>query len=335
MIASVTFVCLPIPCSHLDGLFVNVFRNDDCKSTPFRLGLFGKFPHEISPALSARPFLKMHGLRNDFIVVDGRSLPFRPDAGHIRRLCDRHAGIGADQLLVIEPSELATARMRIYNIDGAESETCLNATRCVGWLLLQESGIPSISLETGGGIIDCAAAGEMRVSLHLGPARFDWQSIPLSEPVDTLRLDMSSGPLSEPCAINVGNPHLVCFVPERDAIDAKRWAPAIQNHPLLPQQANVGIAEMVSPDHIRLVVFERPGILTEACGSGACSAALAARRRGLTSSTHFTVEMPGGNVDITIHDDSSFTLTGEIAVAFSGWFPETSERDATQPSDLR
>lgn len=282
-----------------------------------------------------RPFLKMHGLKNDFIVVDGRSQPFRPDEEYIRLLCDRHGGIGADQLLVVEASEQANARMRIYNVDGKESETCLNATRCVAWLLLQECGTPTVSLETIGGIITCSDAGDMRVSLRLGPAKFEWQSIPLAQPADTTHLDITSGPLSDPCAINVGNPHLVCFVPDRDAIDVEKWAPAVQNHPLLPNQANIGIAQMVSLDHIRLVVFERPGILTQACGSGACAAALAARRRGLSSSSSFKVEMPGGILDITLHDDSTFSLAGEVAIAFEGWLPESPTCNADQPGNLR
>jgi len=277
----------------------------------------------------------MHGLRNDFVVVDGRNQLFRPDQEYIRHLCDRHGGVGADQLLVIECSEQANARMRIYNIDGMEAETCLNATRCVAWLLLQECGTPVISLETMGGIITCSDAGEMRVSLRLGPASFEWQSIPLAHPADTAHLDITSGPLTDPCAINVGNPHLVCFVPDHDAIDVEKWAPAIQNHPLLPNQANVGVAQIVASDRIRLVVFERPGILTQACGSGACAAALAARRRGLSSSNHFTVEMPGGILDITLHDDSTFNLTGEVAVAFGGWLPENPAFNVGQPGNLR
>lgn len=265
----------------------------------------------------------MHGLGNDFVVVDGREEPFRPSHEEIRWVCDRHVGVGGDQLLVIEqPStSSADARMRIYNVDGAEAQTCLNATRCVAWLLLQECGADRLSLETLGGLIEAARAGDHDVALRLGVPRWDWQSIPLASEADTLALDLASGPLMRPTAVNVGNPHLVCFVPNRDEIDVSDWAPAIQNHPMLPEGANVGVAEIVTNDLIRLVVWERPGILTRACGSGACAAVLAARRRGLTRDSRITVDMPGGRLRVEVHDDESLTLVGPAAVAFSGRFP--------------
>ncbi|WP_245571653.1 diaminopimelate epimerase [Microvirga subterranea] len=277
------------------------------------------------PALlpSGRPFLKMHGLGNDFVVVDGRAEPFRPTHEQIRWICDRHIGVGGDQLLVIEPPSAAgaDARMRIYNVDGAEAETCLNATRCVAWLLLQESGAGRLRLETLGGLIDAARFGERDIALGLPAPRWDWQSIPLASEADTLALDMASGPLVQPTAVNVGNPHVVCFVGNRDEVDVPRWAPAIQNHPMLWEGANVGVAAMAAPDLIRLVVWERPGILTRACGSGACAAVLAARRRGLTQESLVKVDMPGGCLRVEVHGDESVTLIGPTAVAFSGRLP--------------
>lgn len=265
----------------------------------------------------------MHGLGNDFVVVDGRDEPFRPTHEEIRWICDRHIGVGGDQLLVIEPAMApgAHARMRIYNVDGAEAQTCLNATRCVTWLLLRESGRDRLVLETLGGPIEAAPAGDHSVSLRLPAPRWDWQSIPLASAADTIALDLESGPLVRPTAVNVGNPHVVCFVESRDAVDVPRWAPAIQNDPMLPEGANVGVAEMAAPSLIRLVVWERPGILTRACGSGACAAVLSAKRRGLTQESRITVEMPGGELQIEVHDDESITLTGPVAVAFSGQLP--------------
>ncbi|MFC4171752.1 diaminopimelate epimerase [Microvirga sp. GCM10011540] len=273
--------------------------------------------------LSGRSFLKMHGLGNDFVVVDGRTKPFSPSPDVIRLICNRHTGVGGDQLLVIEPPTVAgaDARMRIYNVDGTEAQTCLNATRCVGWLLLKESGGRRLHLETLGGLIDAFDPGENELTLRLGSPRWDWRSIPLASPADTLMLDLSSGPLSQPTAVNVGNPHLVCFVEQRDAVDVPRWAAPMQNHPMLPEGANIGVAEIVGPDRLRLVVWERPGILTQACGSGACAAVLAARRRGLTDERCITVEMPGGTLRIEVDDDESLTLTGPVAVAFSGRLP--------------
>lgn len=277
----------------------------------------------LSFALPGRPFLKMHGLGNDFVIVDAREEPFRPSPDTIRLICDRHIGVGGDQLLVIEPptAEGASARMRIYNVDGTEAETCLNATRCVVWLLLQESGKNDLVLETLGGLIEGSRSEGDQVALRLGTARWAWDSIPLAAPCETLYLDLESGPLSKPSAVNVGNPHLVCFVESRDAIDVPRWAPGLQGAPLLPEGANIGVAEVVSPARLRLVVWERPGILTQACGSGACAAVLTARRRGLTHEKRVTVEMPGGILQVEIGDDESFVLIGPVAVAFAGRLP--------------
>jgi len=274
--------------------------------------------------LSGRPFLKMHGLGNDFVVVDGRHEPFVPGPELIRLICNRHIGVGGDQLLVIEPATLpgADTRMRIYNVDGTEAQTCLNATRCVAWLLLRESGTSRIVLETLGGLIEAGDLKGSELALRLAPPRWDWQSIPLASPADTLALDISSGPLSGPTALNLGNPHLVCFVDKGQEIDVPRWATPLQNHPLLPEGANIGVAELVSQDRIRLVVWERPGILTQACGSGACAAALAARRKGLTEERRITVEMPGGTLQVEVHEDESITLSGPVAIAFSGRLPE-------------
>lgn len=265
----------------------------------------------------------MHGLGNDFVVVDGRSDPFRPTIEEIRWICDRHVGVGGDQLLVIEPPVAvgASARMRIYNIDGAEAQTCLNATRCVAWLLLRESGGDYLALDTLGGLVEAARAGDRDIALRLPAPKWDWRSIPLAVEADTFTLDLSSGPLIKPIAVNVGNPHLICFVASRDEIDVSRWAPAIQNDPMLPEGANVGVAELAAPDLIRLVVWERPGILTRACGSGACAAALAARRLGLTCENRITVDMPGGRLRVEVDDDESITLIGPVDVSFSGRLP--------------
>jgi diaminopimelate epimerase len=265
----------------------------------------------------------MHGLGNDFVVVDGRADAFSPSGDFIRWVCDRHVGVGGDQLLVIERPTLpdAGARMRIYNVDGTEAQTCLNATRCVSWILLGELHSDSIILETLGGAIHAARAGPEEVSLRLAEPRWDWRSIPLAAEADTMTLDLASGPLHSPTAVNLGNPHLVCFVDDRDAVDVPLHAAALQNDPMLPEGANIGVAQMVAPDRIRLVVWERPGILTQACGSGACAAVLAARRRGLTDARGVVVDMPGGLLRVDVHDDRSISLTGPVALAFAGNFP--------------
>jgi diaminopimelate epimerase len=265
----------------------------------------------------------MHGAGNDFIVFDSRRQPFRPDAATIAALCDRHTGIGGDQLLVLESPRAPDTGvfLRIWNIDGQEAPTCLNATRCVAWLMLGETGAVRVRIGTAGGIIEGHAAGERTVTLHQPPARLDWRAIPLAEARDTLALDLAAGPLRAQAAVSMGNPHLVCFVPRLAEVDVPRWADELQHHPLLPEGANVGVAEIVDATHMKLVVWERPGILTRACGSGACAALVAARRLGRTRAAGMEVAMPGGRLFVEEQEDGTLHLTGPVAVAFLGQLP--------------
>jgi len=273
---------------------------------------------------SVRQFVKAHGLGNDFVVVDGRAQPFRPSEAAIRWICDRNRGVGGDQLLVIEPPRTprGTARLRIYNIDGAEAQTCLNATRCAAWLLMEEAGSDEAVIETLGGAIEARRAGDLQVSLRLATGKWDWRQVPLAGPLEAANGALDNGPLRDPVAVSMGNPHLVYFVPDRDALDVVALARPIQNSAYLPEQANVGVAELVAEDRLKLVVYERPGILTEACGSGACAAVLAARRRGLTSSRRMSVDMPGGSLEIDVLDDDAILLTGPVSVSFLGFITQ-------------
>lgn len=268
-------------------------------------------------------FIKIHGAGNDFVVFDGRVHPFRPDPARAAALCDRHTGIGGDQLLVLEPPTAPDAdlRLRIYNVDGQEAQTCLNATRCVAWLMLQETGAETVRIGTLGGVIEARPAGSGLVTLRQPPARFDWRTIPLAGPRDTLSLDLTAGPLTARAAVSMGNPHLVCFVPDLAAIEVPLWADRLQKHPLLPEGANIGVAEIVDSARMRLVVWERPGILTRACGSGACAALVVARRLGLTGEVRMQVEMPGGTLFVEETADGDLLLTGPVEVAFLGVLP--------------
>jgi diaminopimelate epimerase len=274
-----------------------------------------------------RAFVKMHGLRNHFVIVDGRSERYQPDEKEIVEICDPQVGIGCDQLVVIEaPDDRASAAgaiafIRFYNVDGPEAEACGNATRCVGWLLLEETGTDSILVETRNGILECRRVGDKRVSCEMGRISMDWKKIPLSEPRDTCHLNIDAGPLKDAVALNIGNPHVVFFVDDIDAVDLQRLAPPIQNNGLFPSQVNVGVAQMLSSDRLRLKVFERGAGLTQACGSGACVAAFAALARGLTDSRNITVQMPAGSVDIAISADGEATMTGPVAYSFSGYLP--------------
>lgn len=273
-----------------------------------------------------RAFLKMHGLRNHFIIVDGRKEPFQPSIDDIIRICDPHEGVGGDQLLVIEPpteagrEKGAYAFMRILNIDGREAEACGNATRCVAYLLLEEKQCDRIILETISGTLDCCRVGDLMVSVNMGPISMDWRKIPLAEERDTCHLLIGNGPLTDPVGLHIGNPHVVFFVDDLDAIDMENVCPAIQKDPLFPDQVNVGVAELVDEQHMRLAVYERPGVLTEACGSGACVAFYAARNRGLTNASKMTVDLPAGQIEVELQPDSTVVMTGPVAFCFSGYF---------------
>jgi len=274
-----------------------------------------------------QPFIKMHGLRNDFIIVDGRREPYRPSAEEIIRICDRREGVGGDELLIVNPpqsesgSDDAYAFVRIFNPDGREVEACGNATRCVGWLFMQESRRERVVVETIGGLLTCSRAGKKQVAVAMGKLRTDWQDIPLSREIDTLHLDIGAGPLQDPVGMNIGNPHAVFFVDDVDAIDMAIYGPQLQNHPLFPEEANIGAAQLIDSKTLKLSVWERPGALTTACGTGACVAVGAAHRRGLTDARHMTVLMPAGSVEIELKDDDTVVMTGPVETCYAGYLP--------------
>lgn len=279
-------------------------------------------------------FIKTHGLGNDFVLVNGRERSFQPQPARIAQICDRHRGVGGDQLLVLEHplASHADVRMRIYNIDGSEAPACFNASRCAAFLWMREAGKTHVTLETLGGLIEARMAGsadEMRVSLYLNPAKTDWQSVPLAGPLENHNGLLDNGVLSDPFAVNMGNTHLVYFVPDFDAVDVPLLADVVQNSPYLPEQANIGVAQMLPPHEgearLRLVVYERPGILTQACGSGACAAAFAAWQTARTDYKKFHIAMPGGALQVELCADDTIMLTGDVAVAFYGILPAENE----------
>lgn len=267
-----------------------------------------------------RAFIKMHGLMNHFVIVDARTESFSPTVSEIERICNPAVGIGADELIVMEPSDRADIFMRIYNADGREVEACGNATRCVAWLLFEEGGVEDSSIETLAGLLECQRAGEQMVRATMGRVSRDWQSIPLSEERDTLHLGIANGRLSDPVAVVVGNPHAVFFVDDLDAVDMLADAPRLQNDKLFPNAANIEAVEVTGPDRLRMKVYERGAGLTLACGSGACAAAFAAKARGLVVGNRISVELPGGTVQIDVSDDDRVVMTGPIAFCFRGEF---------------
>ncbi|MSP67642.1 MAG: diaminopimelate epimerase [Alphaproteobacteria bacterium] len=263
------------------------------------------------------PFVKMHGLGNDFVVVDVRNLGASLDAQSCRALADRHTGIGCDQVIAIEPSTRADAFMRILNADGSEAGACGNAARCVASLLMREKESENATLETLAGVLPCHREGSNLITVDMGPARLDWREIPLAGPMDTLHLPVAEGPLADPVAVNMGNPHAVFFVADAAAIDLASLGPLLEHAPLFPERANIEVAEVVSRRAIRLRVWERGVGITLACGSGACATLVAAVRRGLTE-RQAAIQVDGGRLDIEWRQDGHVLMTGPYAESFRG-----------------
>ncbi|HEX3367710.1 diaminopimelate epimerase [Phenylobacterium sp.] len=275
----------------------------------------------------SRPFLKMNGLGNDFVVVEARSAPFQPTAEQVRAIADRTSGIGCDQLIVLEPptpGEGVDARVRFWNSDGEEVAACGNGTRCVGWLLMQASGQDQAVIETKAGKLYASRAGERLVSVDMGKPGLDWRDIPLAREQDTRALDMTlyedATLATAPGCVSMGNPHVVFFVADVDAAPIKVAGPMVERHPLFPDAVNVGFAQIIDRGRIRLRVWERGAGLTQACGTGACAALVAAARRDLTDRTAVLV-LDGGELLIEWRDDDHVIMTGPAAVDFAGELP--------------
>ena len=261
------------------------------------------------------PFVKMHGLGNDFIVLDARAdvLPVMT-AGLAAALADRHTGIGCDQLILLERSASADLKMRIFNHDGGEVEACGNASRAVGLLLGK-----SAQIETLGGLLAVDPADDGGIAVDLGAPRFEWDQIPLAYPIDTHLMPVAWEVLDAPTAVNVGNPHVVFFVPECSAVELDRLGPEIEHDPLFPDRINVNVATIESRRRIRLRVWERGVGETRACGTGACATAVGAIRRGLVDRT-VTVALAGGELVIAWPERGTIRMTGPAAESFRGTF---------------
>jgi len=264
-------------------------------------------------------FIKMHGLGNDFVVLDARAEPVALDDGTARAIADRHLGVGCDQVIVIEKPRNADAAafMRIRNADGGEVAACGNAARCVASLLMREQGATRIALETGAGRLEAEAREDGLVTVDMGPARTHWREIPLARAMDTLHVPLAAGPLRDPVCTSMGNPHATFFVPDIAAIPIETIGPEVEHHELFPERANIGFAQVLGPERVRLRVWERGAGLTLACGSGACAALVNAARRRLTGRTA-TIVADGGELIISWRDDNHVLMTGPVATAFRG-----------------
>ena len=265
------------------------------------------------------PFTKMHGLGNDFVVIDGRELSFGLNSRLISMIADRHYGIGCDQLVQLElpAHKEADVFMRIFNADGSESEACGNATRCVAASIMAEKEKKMAAIETIAGVLYVVREGPGLISVDMGKVRLNWDEIPLVRKMDTLNLKIKVKPLAGPTAVNIGNPHAVFFVPDLDKVLLEDCGRKVETHPFYPQRTNVEVVQVLSRNRIRVKVWERGVGITKASGSCAAAALVAAHRRGLTN-RKAKVVLDGGSLIVEWKSNGHVIQTGPHAEVFSG-----------------
>ena len=256
-------------------------------------------------------FMKMHGLGNDFVVIDARGGGAMPDAETVRRLGDRHRGVGFDQLAVVTGVEGGEAGLVFFNSDGSESAACGNATRCIGRWLLDLTGKDELFLKTERGLLAIERAGEL-TRVNMGLPSTAWDEIPLSEQCDTDHLPIEG----DPVATSMGNPHCTFFVDDALAVDLETRGPEVEHHPLFPQRTNVQFVSRLGPDHLRMRVWERGAGVTLASGSSSCAVCVAAVRRGITGHA-ITLDCDGGRLWVEWREDGVW-MTGPTAHVFDG-----------------
>ncbi|MDP5086981.1 MAG: diaminopimelate epimerase [Yoonia sp.] len=258
------------------------------------------------------PFMKMHGLGNDFVVIDERGQSPRVDQALAVAIADRHRGVGFDQLAVLSDASDADVHLTFWNSDGSLSAACGNATRCIARHLMDAQGKDSLVITTDRGILHAVDAGDGLTSVNMGQPQLAWDEIPLAEPMDTLLLPIPG----EPTATGMGNPHCTFFVDDADAIDLAAMGAKFEHHPLYPQRTNVQFVSVIGPDHLRMRVWERGVGITLASGSSSCATAVAAARRGLTGRA-VRIDLDGGTLQVDWRDDGVW-MTGGTAHVFDG-----------------
>lgn len=255
-------------------------------------------------------FRKMHGAGNDFVVLDSRGRSAVTTPALARALGDRHRGVGFDQLAELRDSEDADLALDFWNSDGTMAGACGNATRCVAWLVMQETGREALTIRTERGLLQ-AVRHEGQVWVNMGLPIDDWALIPLAAPVDPLSLPLPGNPV----AVGMGNPHCVFLVPDAESVPLTIDGPRFEHDPLFPARTNVEFASLVGTDHLRMRVWERGTGATLACGSGACAVAVAAARRGLTG-RRVVMDLDGGQLVANWREDGVW-LTGPVADVFT------------------
>ncbi|MEH6546273.1 MAG: diaminopimelate epimerase [Sneathiella sp.] len=264
------------------------------------------------------PFIKMHGLGNDFVIIDGRENLPDLSVTALQAIADRHRGVGYDQLIVLEPSMAgADVFMRIYNADGSESEACGNATRCAVNMMMDETSKDAVVVETLAGLLAGTKDSTGVIVVDMGKPSLEWQKIPLSHAQDPSHIELTAGPLSDPVGVNMGNPHAVFFVDDAEQIDLEKWGPILETDPVFPERANISVASKMPNGDIRLRVWERGVGITLACGSAACATIVAANIRGLSGPSS-RLHLNGGPLDMRIGESGNIFMGGAIATSFSG-----------------
>ncbi len=270
------------------------------------------------------PFLKMHGLGNDFVVLDARMAALDLPLERRKIIAHRQLGVGCDQLIVLEkPTDTgADVFMRIYNPDGSEAGACGNATRCVASLVMDEHKSNDVTVQTISGLLESrkiglGVNGLPVIAVDMGPARLDWREIPVREACDTNHLPVGLGPLQDPVGTNMGNPHATFFVDDAAAIALAELGPKLEHDAFFPERANIGVAQIVGKDKLRLRVWERGAGETLACGSGACAAGVAAARRGLTG-RKVEIVVAHGSLVVEWMPDGHVSMTGGLSLAYKG-----------------
>jgi len=272
-----------------------------------------------------RPFIKMHGLGNDFVIIDGRADDFTPDEAFCLKVADRHRGVGYDQLFVLgKPKDpAADLFMHIYNCDGSPAGACGNGTRCVTSLLFKETGKTEGVIETVAGLLKVWLVREGIYAVDFGEPRLKWDEMPLARPMDTLSIDLGEPDVPPACCVNVGNPHAVHFVEDAETIALEQIGPKLEHHPLFPDRCNIEFAHIIDPTHIRMRVWERGTGITQACGSAGIATVIAAVRRNL-SKRKVCLQMDGGDLEIEWREDNNHViLAGPVATSFTGFLDDS------------
>jgi diaminopimelate epimerase len=272
----------------------------------------------------------MNGCGNEVAIFDARQHggPLTLSTSQIKAISDPKTGAGCDQVLAIEPPQApgSDVFMRIWNAEGTEVGACGNGTRCVAWLLMEETDVPQLYIDTKAGVLTASRLGEKQICVDMGAPKLDWEQIPLEERMDTRGIDLQVGPIGAPVlalpgAVNMGNPHAVFFVDAVEEVAVETLGPMLEYHPLFPEQANIGFAEIRSKSEIRLKVWERGAGLTKACGSGACAALVAAARRNLTD-RKAKIILDGGELLIEWRkSDDHVLMSGPVELEFEGDVP--------------